>query len=388
MAMDDDERYKNMFEKFKDKGCKLLTTMEELAEMPKDKIPKVKYIALCGHEHTVHTNVFFSRGTGLNCPACVAKESGKKRSGDVGKTADGQSNSHAIEDQAIEYLTSILSQNFEAQRVIDGCLADMVIKLDDSDEDSWLQVQVKSTIQPYGTYSFHIKKKYNDCIIICVCLSDKKMWVFDGNKIDVTKISIGLKTSKYDDNEVTKETIKTILQSYKYIPTFPFDFINTPIAETQKLEKRFRQLREAKCSFITFEYPLQTGLCYDFLTNGKRFQEKVGGVQNNKTAVNYCVSKNNGRVEGVRKFKCYDKGENDFYWLHHPNENDFFIVPDNVFQDFSGHKSLAHNIIKAKWKDYLFSYDNIENEKKKIMKLIKTAPSDIEIERHFNTLSI
>ena len=78
MPMDDEERYENMFEKFADKGCKLLTTMEELALMPKNIVQKVKYIALCGHEHNVHVNVFFSRGTGLNCPACVSKISEKK----------------------------------------------------------------------------------------------------------------------------------------------------------------------------------------------------------------------------------------------------------------------------------------------------------------------
>ena len=125
-----------------------------------------------------------------------------------------------------------------------------------------------------------------------------------------------MKTSKYKNNEVTKDSIQTKLYEYNYIPAFPLDVIDTPIAENQKLEKLFRIIREDKCSFFTCEYPSQTGVCYDFIANGMRFQEKVGGIQKGKNVVTYCVSKNNGKIDGVRKFKCYSKGENDFYWLH------------------------------------------------------------------------
>jgi hypothetical protein len=49
---------------FQSKNCKLLTTEEEYVSLTQTrKIPKLKYVASCGHEHSVHFNVFKSRNT-------------------------------------------------------------------------------------------------------------------------------------------------------------------------------------------------------------------------------------------------------------------------------------------------------------------------------------
>ena len=70
-----------------------------------------------------------------------------------------------------------------------------------------MMIQVKSTYKPTRDYSFKCKE-YKNCIIFCLCDSDKKMWILNGNSITVkNKIAIGLNKSKYDDNEVTKYDI-------------------------------------------------------------------------------------------------------------------------------------------------------------------------------------
>lgn len=57
---------------FKDCGCKLLSEEYVGCEL------KLKYIAKCGHEHSMSLSVF-KAGHGRMCPKCVIKELGEKR---------------------------------------------------------------------------------------------------------------------------------------------------------------------------------------------------------------------------------------------------------------------------------------------------------------------
>ena len=46
-------------------------------------------------------------------------------------------------------------------------------------------------------------------------------------------------------------------------------------------------------------------------------QEKVGTIcKNNPNSYMFQLSKNNGRINGKCISCCYEKGDNDFYWLH------------------------------------------------------------------------
>jgi hypothetical protein len=51
--------YENVYDTFINKGCNLITNKEEYFELKKmSKIPKLNYIASCGHSNSVHYNVF------------------------------------------------------------------------------------------------------------------------------------------------------------------------------------------------------------------------------------------------------------------------------------------------------------------------------------------
>jgi hypothetical protein len=62
---------------------------------------------------------------------------------------------------------------------------------------------------------------------------------------------------------------------------------------------------------------VEPGKCYDFFINNFKVQEKV--CQNYGNSIYANLSKSNGR----NKRQSYDKGDNDFYWLHFPDKKNY-----------------------------------------------------------------
>jgi hypothetical protein len=341
--------YNRIIEKMTEYSCQLLTTPEEYFEMKKNtKIPKVKYIASCGHENTVHVNVFCSsRPTGIKCPSCILRENGLKKKGKM-VCDNGQSLYSKYEDDAVEYLKYLLTEFFIITKLIDGCLADIVIKPVSQTKDEWMRVQIKTTDKPGFQYSFKCSNRYHDCAILCVCLSDKRMWLLNGNEITVSKkIGIGLKKSKYSINEITKETIvKKLTEFYHTLPLSPHDVINVPISIYQQKEQEYRIFYQNKCDFLNFEYDNKSNMVYDFKINGLKIQEKIGSVVKKKYGnLIFALSKNNGTIDGIRKFQPYKIGDNDFYWLNFPDKRYFYVLPEH---ELIKHHYLADGLQKGK----------------------------------------
>jgi hypothetical protein len=324
--------YEEVKEVFNSKNCQLLENEKDFADITlKTSVNiKLRYIASCGHEHIVFYNVFKSRNTGVKCPKCVHIINSQKSKDRENVSQDGQGINCLMEDRSVEYITSILNSQFKVKKTFEGCLADFMIKPLDIESDKWLMVQMKSTEKPRNGYSFHCSEKYKNCIILCLSWSDKRMWCFNGNNINVKhRLAIGENKSKYSQFEVFTNTINQIVLSfYKVIPSFIENTINTPISLFQIRERNFRKLREDKCSFIEFNYPDLNQLCYDFTINGKRIQEKVCEKQKGKHFVAFGMYKNNGLLNHKRQFKLYTKGDNDFYWLNFSDCNIFYVIPE------------------------------------------------------------
>jgi hypothetical protein len=368
--MCESSRYQNVCNEFAKRGCKLLTSQEEYNLIK--GIPKLHYVASCGHEHNVHYNVFLSRGTGVKCPKCVSQDIAKAKNAFSYKTADGQSFYNAIEDDSVEYITTLLSDTFDIKRTFEGCLADLAIKPRHVKEDEWMMVQVKTTLKPRRDYGFKCNSSYKNCMIFCICQSDKKMWLLNGNDIvSKDKIAIGLYKSKYDDFQVDSSTIEErIVDYYLHLPSYKFDYIDTPIGETAKNERAFRQYREKTLQCLSFTYPKRLNLVYDFIINGKKVQEKIGSICRGDK-ICFTIHKNNGTQDGVRKFQQYVLGDNDFYWLNSPDKKLFWVIPENVMLN---HGFISSNMQKNSsrhlyvhrcgWLDeYLFNYENIDMKK-------------------------
>lgn len=361
-------------------GCQMITTEHEFTEIKKTtRFPKVTYVASCGHESSVHVNVFLNRKTGVKCPECVSIANGKSKKGKM-TCEDGQCVFIKMEDDGIDYLQSILSNDFVIWKTKEGCLADMVIKPKSVEEDRWLSVQVKTTTKSSRDYGFSCGSKYKNCIVICLCVSDKKMWILDGNDITTKfKIAIGLKKSKYDKNEVNMETIQTTIHDYYHtLPLISLQDANIPQSEFQKREQDFRKYVETRCHFLPFEYPNRNQLVYDFKVNGFKVQEKVGSYRKDRdNSIIFCLCKSNGKENRIRKFQPYCKGDNDFYWLNFPDKKHVYVFPES---ELINHGTIAtekqngtrfvsivlSNIESSKYdKKYLFDYDNLDKTRMK-----------------------
>lgn len=367
--------YERVCQNFKDKGCTLLTTEDEHNDMPPNKIRKYRYIASCGHEHKVHYNVFIQRGTGVKCPKCVIIHNGKLKEGDASRTKEGASLKLHGEDVAREFLSSLLRATFEVRKASDGCLADMAIRPKDSEKDEWVMVQIKSSSkQPVMGYSFACGN-YPNCVIVCVSMSDKKMWHFNGNEMQIKKISIGLYKSKYDDNYVTSpEHLGSTLCTYmSVLRLVTFDEVDTPSFQNLQKEKEFRVLRETKCNKVPFKYPAYSQLVYDFTIGDFKVQEKSAVLTNKQRknqVVAITIAKHNGRINKVSKYKSYCQGDNDFYWIHAPDKISFWFIPEAILIE-KGFISTSNQAAKTSihtpkhtWLDaYKLDYDKFDLDK-------------------------
>ena len=355
---------------FSDKGCAVNMTEEEFNTIYTTNKSKINYIASCGHNNSVSWKNFTSLNQGINCPLCVNINTGEK----LKELRSGENNNSSIEQEfkCIQYFIGIINKTFQIKKMFDGCRADIGIRLTDNIVDLWLGIQVKSTHKKCnrGQYDFTLNGiNYDNYLILCICLEDKKMWLIPYEDVKGQKtIKISVK-SKYNHYEVTVNNIDNkLMNCYKDMPKFQFDILNTPTSDTHKQEQYYRKLREDKLDFIQFIYPEFEGTVYDFKISDKKIQEKVGFIcKNNPNSFGFSINKSDGR-----KYNCsYKLGDNEFYWLHCKNTSRFYVIPESLLieKGFIGDKCKQHlyispTNIKTKWtNDYLFNYDNIDKER-------------------------
>lgn len=319
--------YNELVKRFANKKCKLLTTYEDYSKMI-DKYKKVNIMGICGHNiDDVYIHTFFNRDSGSRCKDCVKKDT--KR---ILKSKPLSSND-------IDYLAyKILKDNlpdFEIEKTHEGCLVDLIIR--PKNELLYLPIQLKSTLEiNFNCYSFCkiSKDKYKDMIIVFICISEELFWVLENKDINVkSKINIGNNSEKYGKFQINKTSLNE-----KFINLYNInknilntkEFFNVPISIYQKREYEYKKLRISKVYFIKFIDPLIDGQVYDFLISNKKVQEKVCGIRNDRNLYTCQLIKNNGRINNKRKFLNYELGDNDFYWIHLPDKNTFYVFPEKI----------------------------------------------------------
>jgi len=277
------------------------------------------------------------------------------------KLEDGSSSNTKMEDDGIEYLSTLLKAKFNVKLTDEGCLSDFVVKPNDITEDRWLQIQLKTTQKPsdcnYGGYKFTFNNTvYNDHLIICLCTNHKKIWIFDGN-LQQTDINIGRYQSKYDSNRIDIENLcEKVNEFYNKSYQFGFDKINIPISDNCKKEQEFKKHRELLCNFITFDYPVRRQLVYDFMINNKKIQEKTGFIiRNNEFNIQFKLVKNNGT-------SFYEKGDNDFYWLNCPDKDHFLIIPEDLIIGKKILRIILNKNLKSWYKSFIYKYSQLDEQ--------------------------
>lgn len=353
-------------------NCTLLTTFEEFEEKRKLVFQlsyhyvRIDFIGVCGHNSSAVCTNFTTRRTGTTCKACV-KDKQKKVGLIIGKEVQSKENT------SIKLIEQYLTKEYEVIRTKEGCKADLIIRKY-SEINKYYPIQLKSTTSiSHKMYSFRdINKNYDNMIIICICTSEKKIWVIpyeDIKHLSILNISVSSKYNKYlvNDNNLLSNNI------IKYMPVYYDNIleINKPISILQQREQEYVMKREKYINFLTYVYPDIQNTPTDFIINGKRVQEKVCGYpKKNKNIATVWLASNNGKtINGIRKFRTYCLGENDYYWFNSQKDDKFWIVPEHVLYDkgyiadvneIKNKKCLYINSKNNTWiKEYEYDYKNI-----------------------------
>jgi hypothetical protein len=358
---------------FKQYECALLTTEEEY-NLLKVKRPKYKYTAQCGHEHIICYSSFRYRNSGMICPPCMVIKNAKIAKERV---KDDKLKNIIQELDCINYFKQLITEEYTVVKAFDGCKADIIIKPKHILENKWLGIQVKTCAKSNRHYMFALAgKDYTNNMILCICTEDKKMWGFLQENIQtgITKLSIGLKKSKYDPFELTLQNLNKILNENYQNMSNQFDIINLPTNIYQQREQEFYKYRESKIDFLKFIYNDMEAQVFDFKIGDLKIQEKVGGLlkdRNNTYWFGLC--KNDGKTQNKNFNQVqYSKGDNDFYWLNCSDKKHFYIIHENIFikQGFINSEDKKRFILKFNpysrqkpwYNEYLFDYDNINKE--------------------------
>ena len=371
--------YEDVVKNFLDKGCSLSMSKEEFYEKYKNNTCKINYVALCGHENIVSYKNFITLNQGLNCPKCVNKNISCKLKELYSN--DNKLSSLQQELKCINYIKDLIGDHFTSIKSFDGCKADIVIKKFEEIEDLWLGIQVKTTNKKTerGQYYFRLNNgNYDNCLLLCICDEDKKMWLIPYEEVKGLKTIGVAQKSKYNKYEVSQENlIEKLNNYYTTINKFEFKILDTPTSITHQQEQKYREIRETKINFIKFKNNDMEGLVYDFMIDDKKVQEKVGTIcKNNYNSYMFNLAKYDCRVDGKCKNQSYEEGDNDLYWLNCKNGK-FYVIPEDALfvngyigKNFTKQKLyVSPTNENTEWcNEYLFDYNNVDKER--LLKLI------------------
>lgn len=369
------DEYDKLKKIFESKECKLLTTREELEKQTKKlSYKKVLFVAKCGHDNSVLITNFKSKSSGVMCKDCMKKQIIQKLK-EQNENKQEASRCTIQECQVINQLQSMLETKLHFVKTNEGCKSDMIIKPLDIEEDKWLRIQVKTTLDvSHGLYSFGLhEREYKDHIVLCHCINHNKYWLipFDVVSHLKSKINIGL-TSNSDYHKYETEEHKVylkLLEYYKTTPLYPYNLCMLPEGINQQKESEYKQKRIQAFPFMSFEQPIYDQCYYDFKVNNIPVQEKKAiKVKTKKNSYVVCLY----RRDGKKKYKAYKLGMNKFYWVHIPDTDVFFVFSeDALYQNgyIEDEKTIllnkpmmfiSLNYVDGWYQQYRYDYNNID----------------------------
>lgn len=375
------EAYNKILQCVKDKECSLLTSKEHFMDLNLGTRSKVKIIGKCKHEYDI-VYLQFKNGKGL-CTSCLNEHRSKTRKEFYKENKDYNAN---VEINGNVLFRKYLSDEFHTVS-IRNCIADMLIKPKFVIEDVWLPIQLKSTSQKDSRYTYKFVIKHNDytnTVLVCICVSEEKFWVFEGHDIPQSDaINIFNKSessqSQYNKFNVSKcnlsGLLKQLYMNSKINNTKAI--LSIPICETHKTEYKYKLIRESKfANLLQFEDPETDSSVFDFMCNGMKVQEKIGHAEKNMIDC-YRVSIKKTK-DGSEKMPYHEK-DNDVYWFHIIDNTLFYVVPNEIMKKLKylttdtdpgktalllypnyQVKTKGKQVISLELNDYMFDYDNID----------------------------
>jgi len=373
--------YIDLIKVFENNNCKVLTTEEEFKNINTLK-DKINYIAQCGHQHLIILNAFKNCEQGKKCTNCTLED---RRQTNINNCENDKMIACKIESEGNQIFKNILKDLFIVERTFEGCIVDIYIKPININEDLWLPVQMKSTARKgsQNRYMFNNSSNdYSNLVLCCMSNEDQRFWIFDNDNhpnvnIGISKINEKSK-SKYDKFEVTSNNlVEKFSELYKSQKLISKKEALTPFYDSACKEVKYRLIREEKIDYLNFEYPEIQLQNYDFTINKKKVQEKILTILKKGRGLKASLCKCLGRYD-----KCpYEKNDNEFYWFHIQDSQQFYIIPQEVLinngyiksDKFNGRKEITLfpmctvedatklKYLSAECNNYLFSYDNIKD---------------------------
>lgn len=362
--------YNQLVEIVKNKGCTLFWSEEFFKKNYKTKKSNIEIISNCGHNTIVQVSNLIYKNTGILCKKCGFEKQSKSKKGIINDT-------NIIEYETIKLLETYCKFKFKI--LVEGTLADIAIQPLDENFDIWLPIQIKTTKSlSHGIYSFDIKNKYKNMYVLLFCIDDQRIWILNGNDINIKRINIGHHTSIYNIYEVKLCTLhETLLNKYYNSIDFkkPLLELNIPISLQSQREQEFKEYRELLLVNLKFTYSEINNRVFDCIINNiYKIQDKVITIYQKKCKnkknlymVHLCRHNNDGNI-------MYKLGDNDFYWLSLPDKTGAYIIPENILFEkniisnkneckfilslYPYHSSNQLTKIKTSWlNDYLYFYD-------------------------------
>lgn len=305
--------YFNVNQDVSSKGCKLLTTLNEwnLCNAPISK-KVIKIVSKCGHSGDYRYDLFRYQNNGVLCRECSKI-----------RVKTQPNFSQLIESNGYNALRNMMNEAFDVVKLVEGTHVDFAIRPKGVEGDKWLGVQLKVSERPKdyrsNGYVFSIKKRYSGYALACVCVSENKAWIFDGDDITVkSTLCIGQTSRKHAYAEYNHDIARRL---YATKPLHDLDTLNMPLSKTQQTEHLYRLKREQHFTNTQFQYPDLQGRAYDFIVHNKKVQEKVATKIKEHTYI-VCINRCNRR----KNFR-YNEFDNDVYWFHIPNSELMYIIP-------------------------------------------------------------
>ena len=331
--------YDTLVSKVLAKGCKLDWTENQFDEKYENHKSMIDIVSKCGHTTCVQFSNFLYKDTGIICKSCTYKN-------DKNNKVNIPIDTHAQEYSVLKAF-QIYCKDLHFNILKEGCLADCAIKPINETSDVWLPIQVKTTQSlKHGVYHFTINNHYENMFILLFCIEEQRIWLINGNIVNISDISIGHYKSIYSRYEYGSVDIATTLISvYNEYKSFTksLAILNVPISDQQKQAHEYNRFREDIFPMLRFDYPDGSNTVFDCIINNVfKIQDKVITMyyknKIKRETPSYIV-----RFKRARTYAniAYKLGDNDFYYFHLPDHKGAFIIPEKQLYDH-GFISKAH----------------------------------------------
>jgi hypothetical protein len=305
------------------KGCRLLWSESEYLDKFQSMKTKILIESTCGHQTEVQLTNFIYHSNGVKCKDCIYQEFKDRATGDI-------IDYHVREyDAFLKLQTYCSSGAIVFKKCVEGCRADFCIKPVSIEEDLWMPMQLKTTQRKsHGFYSFTCQNTYHAMYVLFYALDDEIIWVMDGEQVG-RNMTLGRKNSKTNEYIVDKINLEHMLLDLYASTHYTMQLcdINIAICKETQRSHEFSSYRDKQLPQLKYEYPKIDNRVYDVIINGRfKVQEKVIGTYKKRNGIAYYCKLNRGRDRIVQ----YKVGDNDYYWLHLPNKEGAYILPQDV----------------------------------------------------------